>query len=93
MHIDTVTHGSGKVNVLFSATGEQSDIAIAVVFDNATGATYYGSLYRGDGNVEVTVPAAVTTADLHAYLVFVREPVIGTDEKGQNSNTAYKKIV
>jgi hypothetical protein len=30
---------------------------------------------------------------LTAYLVFVREPVIGTSEKGSVSGTAYKKIV
>ena len=90
--IDSITKSAGKVNITFSATGEQSDMAIAVIFDGATGGVYSGSLYRGDSNVEVTIPADVRTADLHAYLVFVREPVIGTDEKGQTSNTAYKKI-
>jgi hypothetical protein len=46
----------------------------------------------GTVNISLDVLGGVSTANLHAYLAFVREPVPGTAEKGQVSGTAYAKI-
>jgi hypothetical protein len=81
--------------VTFDATiGEGTDKAIAVIYDGLTGAALYGEAARADAAVSVSIagldPAALS--DLHAYLVFAREPAQGTTEQGQVSDTAYMAV-
>jgi hypothetical protein len=82
------------VSVAFdAATGEGTDTAIAVIYDELTKNTFYGIGTRADAEVSVSItgldPAALDS--LHAYLVFAREPAAGTAEAGQVSGTAYLK--
>jgi hypothetical protein len=93
--IISATVSGADVIVSFDATiGEGTDQAIAVVYDDLTETTLYGEAARADAAVSVSIagldPAALS--DLHAYLVFAREPAPGTAEQGQVSGTAYMAV-
>ena len=68
--------------------------AIAVVYDELTGAALYGKANRADAVVSVSIagldPAALS--GLHAYLVFSKPPAPGTGEQGKVSGTAYMAV-
>jgi hypothetical protein len=90
--IISATVSGADVIVSFDATiGEGTDRAIAVVYDELTETTLYGEAARADAAVSVSItgldPAALS--GLHAYLVFAKEPALGTAEQGQVSGTAY----
>jgi hypothetical protein len=77
-----------------AATGEGTDKAIAVVYDELTETALYGEAARADAAVSVSIamldPAALS--GLHAYLVFAKPPAPGTAEQGQVSGTAYQAV-
>jgi hypothetical protein len=85
---------SGKTaTVTFATAGEATDKAIAVIFDEASCGAFHAEATRAAGTVSVSLAAldSIDVSKIHAYLVFVREPVLGTSEKGQVSITAYAK--
>ena len=92
--ITGVTVSGDTAVIAFDASGgDPNDKALGIVFDAASGAVVNGQVIRDAGGVSVPLGTIDTgAADLHAYLVFSREPVIGTSEKGQVSNTAHYKV-
>jgi hypothetical protein len=91
--------GSGTpsvaVKVTFaSATGDGTDIAIAVIHDEKTEKTLYAITDRAAGEVDVPIVTLDQTelSLLHAYLVFVHSPAHGTGQIGQVSGTAYLAV-
>jgi hypothetical protein len=84
------------VKVSFSNTpGHEQDRAIALIYDEASGAVIYKSGPRAFGFIDVPLATldGFDVARLHAYLSFVREPLPNTAEKGIVSGTAYAKVV
>jgi hypothetical protein len=75
-------------------TGEKTDKAIMVVYNEATGTALYSEGKRDDGEIEVKLKpiSPVDPAKLHAYLVFSQPPADGTGETGLVSGTAYSKV-
>jgi hypothetical protein len=86
--------GAGVSVIFDAATGEGTDKAIAVIYDELTKNAFYGVGTRADAEVSVSIagldPAALD--GLHAYLAFAREPAAGTSDPGQVSATAYLKV-
>jgi hypothetical protein len=86
---------TAAVRVTFDAAiGDGTDIAIAVIHDEATETTLCGQATRADAQIDVLI-AALDQADLtqlHAYLVFSKPPVRGTSEHGKVSGTAYLAV-
>jgi hypothetical protein len=83
------------VSIAFdAATGEGTDTAIAVIYDELTRSTFHGQAARADAVITVSIAGLdpSTLGGLHAYLVFSRAPVTGTAEAGQVSSTAYLKV-
>jgi len=81
------------LTVTFDNTGEGTDKAIAVILDEETGIVLHGEATRADGSIALPLSGSgIELGNLHAYLVFAREPDLGTAEKGQVSGTAYKKV-
>jgi hypothetical protein len=83
------------VSVTFdAATGEGTDTAIAVIYNELTRSTFHGQAARADAVITVSIAGLdpSTLGGLHAYLVFSRAPVTGTAEAGQVSSTAYLKV-
>jgi len=75
-------------------SGDPSDAAIAVVYDEACGKTLFGMSKRG-AKAMVILSGALAPIDkskTHVYLVFAKPPAEGTAEAGQVSGTAYSKI-
>ena len=84
-----------SVKVSFSSTpGDEQDRAIAFIYDEASGSVIHKSGPRAFGFIDVPIAVLGSPAieSLHAYLVFVFEPLPGTSEKGVCSGTAYAKI-
>ena len=92
--IDSVSLAVNDVDFTFITDGGDDDTAIAVVYAEDAGAAFFAEGKRIDGTIRVSIAALDTGMrdNLHAYLVFAREPVPGTAEKGQVSGTAYYKI-
>jgi hypothetical protein len=89
--------GTANEDILLSYpidTGEKTDNAVMVIYDETTGTTLFTEGKRDDGEIEVKLKpiSPVDPAKLHAYLVFSQPPTEGTGEKGLVSGTAYKKI-
>ena len=89
--------GTDREDVLFQfniMTGDKNDKAIAFIFDEVTGAVLTTEGTRDDGELEIKLApiSPVTREKLHAYMVFVKEPTEGTNEKGLVSGTAYKNV-
>jgi len=89
--------GTPNEDVLLSfdtASGEGTDRAVMVVYDETTGTALSAEGTRFDGELEIKLKtiSPVNPAKLHAYLVFSQPPLEGTGEKGQVSNTAYSKV-
>jgi hypothetical protein len=83
------------VKVSYSSTpGHEQDRAIAVIYNEATGAVIHKSGPRAIGFIDVSVAGMeqAEAANLHAYLVFVFEPMPNTSETGLCSGTSYKKV-
>ncbi|MDR1901362.1 MAG: DUF6266 family protein [Treponema sp.] len=93
--IASASISGASVSVSFdAATGEGTDAALAVVYDEITGQTMSAQGVRADAVVTVPI-ATFDQADLsglYAYLVFSQEPAQGTNDPGQVSNTAYFKV-
>ena len=70
------TSGTVSLEWVAGATGNglSADSAIAVVYDTANNVTYLssGSIERGDGQANVTVPASLSPANLKAFVFFHR---------------------
>ena len=93
--ITTAALTGNTVKVSFSSTpGHEQDRAIALIYDEATGSVIHKSGPRAFGFIDVSIAALGSPAieSLHAYLVFVFEPLPGTSEKGVCSGTSYAKI-
>ena len=92
--ITSASISGSAATINFNPAGEATDYAIAVVYDETSGAVLHDEAPRGIGHIIINLDAlgGVSTANLHAYLAFVREPIAGTAEKGQVSGTAYAKI-
>jgi hypothetical protein len=77
-----------------AATGEGTDTAIAVIYDELPRSTFHGQAARADAAITVSIAGLDPSAlgGLHAYLVFSRALVTGTAEAGQVSGTAYLKV-
>jgi len=89
--------GTPNEDVLLSfdtASGEGTDKAVMVIYDETTGTALSAEGTRFDGELEIKLKtiSPVNPAKLHAYLVFSKPPVDGTGETGQVSNTAYAKV-
>jgi len=81
--------------ISFATTGgEATDKAIAVLLDAEGSIVKYAEAARSAGTVSLPIadidPA--NRGNLHAYLAFIRLPVLGTDEKGQVSATAHLAV-
>ncbi|MDR3020932.1 MAG: DUF6266 family protein [Treponema sp.] len=91
--ITTAALTGETVKVSFSATpGHEQDRAIALIYNSETGDVIHKSGPRAFGFIDVSVGSDITVENLHAYLVFVFEPLPGTSEQGVVSSTSYKKV-
>jgi hypothetical protein len=91
--VENAGTSSAAVKITFDGTsGEGTDKAIAVVYDEAADAALYAVAGRSAGEINVSI-ASLPHADvsrLHAYLVFAKPPA-RTGGAGEVSGTAYLK--
>jgi hypothetical protein len=86
-----------KESVLFGfndTDGEKTDIAICIIYDEASGTAVFEIGSRKDVEISVNL-GLMSPADknkLHAYLVFAQAPADGNGETGLVSGTAYSKV-
>jgi hypothetical protein len=74
---------------------DPNDIAIPIVFDTATSTALFSISKRSVSEINIPTGSLrpIDPASLHAYLVFAKPPTEGTGEQGQNSRTAYLKVL
>ena len=74
--------------------GDPNDIAIPIVYDEASRSVLFTVCKRSttEINVSTGVLRPIDRTRIHAYLVFTRPSSDGTNETGQVSGTAYRKI-
>jgi len=94
-NVESPSTPQALVRFTFAADiGAGTDVAAAIVHDEATETTLYATATRADAQITVPIATLGTTdlSKLHAYLVFAKPPTAETGDAGEVSNTAYMKI-
>ena len=74
--------------------GDPNDIAIPIVYDEASASTLFTVSKRSAAEVDIPTGGfrPIDPAKIHVYLVFAKPPIEGTNETGLVSGTAYFKV-